>query len=133
MLKFMNINKKFDDEITKTLERLADVIDTMRASDDDQDESNQIRIAYTDHRVIQQDGRETNNLDEQFKTEDSVEFERLTKLMDLKNAYNEDRQETIQTLIKAGVTLTGIIVLLSFERENVITSKALSFIPKTNI
>lgn len=133
MLKFMNINKKFDDEITKTLERLADVIDTMRASDDDQDESNQIRIAYTDHRVIQQDGRETNNLDEQFKTEDSVEFERLTKLMDLKNAYNEDRQETIQTLIKAGLTLTGIIVLLSFERENVITSKALSFIPKTNI
>ncbi|QIG78153.1 hypothetical protein BIHU0010003c01_00034 [Bifidobacterium phage BitterVaud1] len=133
MLKFMNINKKFDDEITKTLERLADVIDTMRASDDDQDESNQIRIAYTDHRVIQQDGQETNNLDEQFKTEDSVEFERLTKLMDLKNAYNEDRQETIQTLIKAGVTLTGIIVLLSFERENVITSKALSFIPKTNI
>ncbi|QHJ76275.1 MAG: hypothetical protein [Bacteriophage sp.] len=133
MLKFMNINKKFDDEITKTLERLADVIDTMRESDDDQDESNQIRIAYTDHRVIQQDGQETNNLDEQYKTEDSVEFERLTKLMDLKKSYNEDRQETIQTLIKAGVTLTGIIVLLSFERENVITSKALSFIPKTNI
>ena len=133
MLKFMNINKKFDDEITKTLERLADVIDTMRESDDDQDESNQIRIAYTDHRVIQQDGQETNNLDEQYKTEDSVEFERLTKLMDLKKSYNEDGQETIQTLIKAGVTLTGIIVLLSFERENVITSKALSFIPKTNI
>lgn len=133
MLKFMSTNKKFDDEINKTLERLADKIDAMRNSDDDQDESNQIRVAYTDHRVIQQDGRETNNLDEQFKTEDSVEFERLAKLLDLKKAYNENRQETIQTLIKAGVTLTGIILLLSFERENVITSKSLSFIPKTNI
>ena len=133
MLKFMSTNKKFDDEINKTLERLADKIDTMRNSDEDQDESNQIRVAYTDHRVIQQDGREINNLDEQFKTEDSVEFERLAKLLDLKKAYNEDRQETIQTLIKAGVTLTGIIILLSFERENVITSKSLSFIPKTNI
>lgn len=133
MLKFMSTNKKFDDEINKTLERLADKIDAMRNSDDDQDESNQIRVAYTDHRVIQQDGRETNNLDEQFKTEDSVEFERLAKLLDLKKAYNENRQETIQTLIKAGVTLTGIIILLSFERENVITSKSLSFIPKTNI
>lgn len=133
MLKFMSTNKKFDDEINKTLERLADKIDAMRNSDDDQDESNQIRVAYTDHRVIQQDGREINNLDEQFKTEDSVEFERLAKLLDLKKAYNENRQETIQTLIKAGVTLTGIIILLSFERENVITSKSLSFIPKTNI
>lgn len=133
MLKFMSTNKKFDDEINKTLKRLADKIDEMRNSDDDQDESNQIRVAYTDHRVIQQDGQETNNLDEQFKTEDSVEFERLAKLLDLKKAYNEDRQETIQTLIKAGVTLTGIILLLSFERENVITSKSLSFIPKTNI
>lgn len=133
MLKFMSTNKKFDDEINKTLERLADKIDAMRNSDEDQDESNQIRVAYTDHRVIQQDGREINNLDEQFKTEDSVEFERLAKLLDLKKAYNEDRQETIQTLIKAGVTLTGIIILLSFERENVITSKSLSFIPKTNI
>ena len=133
MLKFMSTNKKFDDEINKTLKRLADKIDEMRNSDDDQDESNQIRVAYTDHRVIQQDGQETNNLDEQFKTEDSVEFERLAKLLDLKKAYNEDRQETIQTLIKAGATLTGIILLLSFERENVITSKSLSFIPKTNI
>lgn len=133
MLKFMSTNKKFDDEINKALERLADKIDAMRNSDDDQDESNQIRVAYTDHRVIQQDGREINNLDEQFKTEDSVEFERLAKLLDLKKAYNENRQETIQTLIKAGVTLTGIIILLSFERENVITSKSLSFIPKTNI
>ena len=97
MLKFMSTNKKFDDEINKTLERLADKIDAMRNSDDDQDESNQIRVAYTDHRVIQQDGREINNLDEQFKTEDSVEFERLAKLLDLKKAYNENRQETIQT------------------------------------
>ena len=131
MFQFGDINKKFDDEITKSLDRLRQVIPSMGSKD--QDGSDQVRVEHTDHRVIQEDGQEINNVDEVFKSMDTVEIDRLGKLLELKKAYNADRQETIQTLIKAGMTLSGILMLLTFERENVITSKALSFIPKAKI
>lgn len=67
---------------------------------------------------------------------DSPEFakmvDQLSKLYELKPKPAKDRIST-DTLITVGANLAGIVLILGFEKANVITSKALGFVSKLKL
>lgn len=67
---------------------------------------------------------------------DSPEFakmvDQLTKLYELKPKPAKDRISA-DTLVTVGANLAGIVLILGFEKANVITSKALGFVSKLKL
>lgn len=57
----------------------------------------------------------------------------LGEVVRVKNEYNKPKNELIQKITTIGGTLLGIGAMLAFEQNGVITSKAMSFIPKPRI
>lgn len=53
----------------------------------------------------------------------------ITKLTKLKEAHNP-KKVSPDVLVTAGANLTGIILILQYERVHVVASKALSFVMK---
>ena len=54
-------------------------------------------------------------------------------LVEAKKAYNEDRNALILKAVGVGGTLACLGLMFAFETDHVITTKALSFIPKPKI
>lgn len=67
---------------------------------------------------------------------DSDEFAACIKQLDTlykMRSYDKDNRVNVNTLIAAGANLLGIVAILSFERVNVITSKAIGFVVKSRL
>lgn len=66
-------------------------------------------------------------------TADSEEYarmrEQLTKLYETKAAFGR-KPVSMDVLVSAAANLLGIVMIVNHEQVNVITSKAMSFIPK---
>ena len=60
-------------------------------------------------------------------------LESLKSLVAIKNDYNDHRKSLIETVVKAGVSLAGIVILLGFEANHTISSRSLGFLPKPKI
>jgi len=59
---------------------------------------------------------------------------RLDKLHSMKIAQKDNRQKvSADALIAAGASILGIILIIGYERVNVVTSKALGFVAKAKI
>jgi hypothetical protein len=57
---------------------------------------------------------------------------RLDRLTSIKNAQKSDKPRiSTDTLVSAGASILGIILILGYERVNVVTSKALGFVFKS--
>lgn len=68
--------------------------------------------------------------------EQTAAAQALKTLMEARTADLASRHAPIidpNVLVSAAASLTGIIAILGFEKANVVTSKALSFVPKTKI
>lgn len=57
----------------------------------------------------------------------------LKALVEARKEYNEDCNATIQKVIGVGGTLLCLGLMFAFETDHVITTKALSFVPKPRI
>lgn len=57
----------------------------------------------------------------------------LKVLVEAKKDFNADRNAMIQKVVGVGGTLVCVGLMLAFETNNVLTTKALSFIPKPKI
>lgn len=69
-------------------------------------------------------------------TPDSSEYERMVNQLDKlykMRTYKKASAVEFNTLISAGASLVGIIMILGYEHADVITSKALGFVTKTKI
>ena len=72
----------------------------------------------------------------QYEEPDSEEYGtllgRLDRLISIKNAQKSEKPRiSADTLVTAGASLLGIILILGYERVNVVTSKALGFVIKS--
>lgn len=57
----------------------------------------------------------------------------LRELSEAKAANNRWNKVSADTIVSAGVTLLGIVLMLNFEKTDIIKSKVTSFIPKVRI
>jgi hypothetical protein len=57
-------------------------------------------------------------------------MEALSKLMELKESKNLSRRISPDTLAIVVGNLIGVIVIVSYEKHNIVTSKALTFVQK---
>lgn len=57
----------------------------------------------------------------------------LKVLVEAKKMYNEDRNAMVAKVVGVGGTLLCLGLMFAFETDHVITTKALSFVPKPKI
>lgn len=129
--KAKSINGKFDDEIEKKLNRLAEV---KESADSNSDEPNLVVTSTVTRDNLDSEGNVSGStIEKREEVLQSQDMQDLKALVALKKDYNSQRNETIQTVVKAGLSLAGVLILLAFEQNHSITTKSLSFFPKPRV
>lgn len=129
--KAKSINGKFDDEIEKKLNRLAEV---KESTDSNSDEPNLVVTSTVTRDNLDSEGNVSGStIEKREEVLQSQDMQDLKALVALKKDYNSQRNETIQTVVKAGLSLVGVLILLAFEQNHSITTKSLSFFPKPRV
>lgn len=63
----------------------------------------------------------------------AVVLDRLEKLYSIHKPEKEKNGISADTMLTVGANLAGILMILNFERANVLASKAMSFVMKSKI
>jgi hypothetical protein len=134
--KSKHINQKFNERI----ETILDAISTSAEQDDTEISSEENLLHLNSETVtiisdIGDDGEEVKKktVEEHHESGTSAQLEDLKTMVATKNDFNSHRKELIDTSIKAGLSVVGILLMLGFEVNHAITSKSLSFMPKPKI
>lgn len=125
---FWKINDKFNGKISEILDNMQS---SQNLDDDDIEASRPIKpimVGREDTRIISPNGEENTTVKENYKIPGDIDS--LARLVDAKKEFNSGATELIQTLLRSGMTVAAILLILSYEKENVITTKAFGFIPK---
>lgn len=134
--KSKHINQKFNERI----ETILDAISNSAEQDDTEISSEENLLHLNSETVtiisdIGDDGEEVKKktVEEHHESGTSAQLEDLKTMVATKNDFNSHRKELIDTSIKAGLSVVGILLMLGFEVNHAITSKSLSFMPKPKI
>ena len=119
-----SINQKFDEQIDAYLDRLKEEMNPENESDLNDDLT---RTSEVTRDTLDGDGNVTSS------EMTNHNLEALKSLVAVKNDYNDHRKSLIETVVKAGVSLAGIVILLGFEANHTISSRSLGFLPKPKI
>lgn len=131
--KSKQINRKFNDRIDSILSRISNK-STEQSSDADEDELLQFNSETVTKKIGENDSVISQEIVDKFeKPEPTQDIEELKEVVAIRNDYNSHRKELIDTGIKAGMSVVGILLMLGFEMSHSITSKSLSFLPKPRI
>ena len=131
--KSKQINRKFNDRIDSILSRISNK-STEQSSDADEDELLQFNSETVTKKIGENDRIISQEIVDKFeKPEPTQDIEELKEVVAIRNDYNSHRKELIDTGIKAGMSVVGILLMLGFEMSHSITSKSLSFLPKPRI
>ena len=133
MFKFKeSTNQKLEKEINKILDRMAES-DEPPETGQWPKEVEMVTTSETVKDTLDTEGNPTGSVIEKKQELPPNDVEQLTNLVAVKNDHNRQKNETIQNLSKAGLSLAGIMALLIFEQDHTITSRVGSFIPKPKI
>lgn len=125
-----SINQKFDEQIDAYLDRLKEEMNPENESDLNDDLT---RTSEVTRDTLDGDGNVTSSVVERHDEMTNHNLESLKSLVAVRNDYNEQKKSLIETVVKAGVSLAGIIILLGFEANHTISSRSLGFLPKPKI
>jgi hypothetical protein len=134
--KSKHINQKFNERIETILDAISD-----SAEQDDTEISSEENLLHLNSETVTiisdigDDGEEVKKktVEENHESGTSAQLEDLKTMVATKNEFNSHRKELIDTSIKAGLSVVGILLMLGFEVNHAITSKSLSFMPKPKI
>lgn len=134
MSKRSSINQKIDNEIDVILDRIKLKNDPSVQEDPDQDDA--IKTFESSRDNIDKDGAvESSVVEKRWEDKSALQndINDMKALVAVKNDYNEQRTQLIDTAIKAGLTVASIVIMLGFEVSHSITTRTLGFMPKPKI
>lgn len=134
MSKRSSINQKIDNEIDVILDRIKLKNDPSVQEDPDRDDA--VKTFESSRDNLDKDGAVASSVVEKRWEDKSTlqnDINDMKALVAVKNDYNEQRTQLVDTVIKAGLALASVVVMLGFEVNHSITTRGLSFMPKPKI